>query len=92
MHASSRPVSAAAGTQSHRQPSAPSNRPASSGDAGRQATKQAPKRIRVIGARADVIEELTSPVKLPASLQAHAGQAGDAACPAASSGKANQAR
>lgn len=58
---------------SHRHTATPSSRPDSSGNAARPTHKQAPKRIRVIGARADVIEELTSPVKLPSSLQAHAG-------------------
>lgn len=61
---------------SHRHMSASASRPgsATAGISARPAQKQAPKRIRV-DARADVIEELTSPPKRPKSAQTHTGTA-----------------
>ena len=71
---SARPASSGADAHLHRHGSASASRPgsAAAGISARPAQKQAPKRIRV-DARADVIEELTSPPKRPKSAQTHTG-------------------
>ena len=70
----SRPASSDADAHLHRYAAASRPGSAAAGISARPAQKQAPKRIRV-DARADVIEELTSPPKRPKSAQTHTGTA-----------------